>query len=87
MKLDFQNAYFYESVGLTVEEIALIPPDQIDDLEPEVQKKIVNELINKISVYFDQIKSKHTIEIEYSQHVTSILKGMCHSETESVEMT
>ena len=87
MKLDFQNAYFYESVGLTVEEIALIPPDQIDDLEPEVQKKIVNELINKISVYFDQIKSKHTIEIEYSQHVTSILVGMCHSETESVEMT
>ena len=38
-------------------------------------------------MYFDQIKSKHTIEIEYSQHVTSILEGMCHSETESVEMT
>jgi hypothetical protein len=38
-------------------------------------------------VYFDQIKSRHTIEIEYSQHVTSILEGMCHSETESVEMT
>lgn|GEM_PF-4947257 len=87
MKLDFQNAYFYESVGLTVEEIALIPPDQIDDLEPEVQKKIVNELINKISVYFDQIKSKHTIEIEYSQHVTSMLEGMCHCETESVVLT
>ena len=87
MKLDFQNAYFYESVGLTVEEIALIPADQIDDLAPDLQKKIVNELINKISVYFDQIKSKHTIEIEYSQHVTSILEGMCHSETESVVMT
>ena len=38
-------------------------------------------------MYFDQIKSKHTIEIEYSQHVTSILEGMCHSESESVEMT
>jgi hypothetical protein len=85
--LDFQNAYFYESGGLTVEEIALIPHDQIDDLAPDLQKKIVNVLINKISVYFDQIKSKHTIEIEYSQHVTSILVGMCHSETESVEMT
>ena len=72
---------------MTVEEIALIPPDQIDDLAPDLQKKIVNELINKISVYFDQIKSKHTIEIEYSQHVTSILVGMCHSETESVVMT
>ena len=85
--MNFQNAYFYESVGLTVEEITSIPPDQIDDLAPDLQKKIVNELINKISVYFDQIKSKHTIEIEYSQHVTSILEGMCHSETESVEMT
>ena len=38
-------------------------------------------------MYFDQIKSKHTIEIEYSQHVTSMLEGMCHSETESVVMT
>jgi hypothetical protein len=38
-------------------------------------------------VYFDQIRSKHTIEIEYSQHVTSILEGMCHFETESVVMT
>ena len=38
-------------------------------------------------MYFDQIKSKHTIEIEYSQHVTSILEGMCHYETESVDMT
>jgi hypothetical protein len=85
--LDFQNAYFYESGGLTIEEITSIPPNQIDDLAPDLQKKIVNTLINKISVYFDQIKSKHTIEIEYSQHVTSILEGMCHSETESVEMT
>jgi len=85
--LDFQNAYFYESGGLTIEEITSIPPDQIDDLEQEVQKKIVNELINKISVYFDHIRSKHTIEIEYSQHVKVMLERMCHSETESVVMT
>ena len=38
-------------------------------------------------MYFDQIKSKHTIEIEYSQHVTSMLEGMCHCETESVVLT
>ena len=85
--LDFQNAYFYESGGLTIEEITSIPLNQIDDLAPDLQKKIVNTLINKISVYFDQIKSKHTIEIEYSQHVTSMLEGMCHCETESVVLT
>ena len=38
-------------------------------------------------MYFDQIKSKHTIEIEYSQHITSMLERMCHSETESVVLT
>ena len=85
--LDFQNAYFYESGGLTIEEITSIPLNQIDDLAPDLQKKIVNTLINKISVYFDQIKSKHTIEIEYSQQITSMLEGMCHFETKSVVMT
>ena len=85
--LDFQSAYFYEAGGMTVEEIALIPPVKMDDLSPEIRKKIVNTLINKISVYFNQISGKHTIEIEYSQQTTATLSGMCQQQFTSVATT
>ena len=84
---DFQNAYFYEAGGMTVEEIALIPPAKMDDLAPQLRKKIVNTLINKISVYFNQISGKHTIEIEYSQQTTATLSGMCQQQFKSVATT
>lgn len=56
-------------------------PEQIDLLSDQERKSVVNSLLSKVSVFFDEKTKKHRLDVEFSEEVSGLLESISnHSE-------
>lgn len=47
-----------------------LSPEQIDLLSDQERKSVVNTLLSKVSVFFDEKTKKHRLDVEFSEEIT-----------------
>ena len=65
--LDFDDQDGFTTAGLT-----WLSPKQLGLLSNEERKVIINQLITRVSVFFDASQSKHHLDVEFSEIVSSV---------------
>jgi hypothetical protein len=65
--LDFDERDGFTTAGLT-----WLSPKQLGLLSDEERKVIINQLITRVSVFFDASQSKHHLDVEFSEIVSSV---------------
>lgn len=51
-----------------------LSPEQIDLLSDQERKSVVNTVLSKVSVFYDEKTKKHRLEVEFSEEVSSLLE-------------
>ena len=57
-------------------------PEQIDLLSDQERKSVVNSLLSKVSVFFEEKTKKHRLDVEFSEEVSSLLESFSNDSEE-----
>jgi hypothetical protein len=72
-KLLIQASYLHSFNGIA--SIAeYLSPEQIGLLSDQERKSVVNSLLSKVSVFYDEKTKKHRLEAEFSEEVSGLLE-------------
>lgn len=59
-----------------------LSPEQIDLLSDLERKSVVNTLLSKVSVFFDEKTKKHRLDVEFSEEVSGLLESISNDSEE-----
>ncbi len=59
-----------------------LSPERIDLLSDEDRKIVVNTLLSKVSVFFDEKTKKHRLDMEFSEEVSGLLESISNDPEE-----
>lgn len=72
-KLLIQASYLHSFNGIA--SIAeYLSPEQIGLLSDQERKSVVNTVLSKVSVFYDEKTKKHRLEVEFSEEVSGLLE-------------
>ncbi len=75
-----RNLHSFNGVASIAEYLS---PEQIDLLSDQDRKSVVNTLLSKVSVFFDEKTKKHHLDVEFSEEFSGLLESISNDSEEN----
>jgi hypothetical protein len=75
-----RNLHSFNGVASIAEYLS---PEQLDLLSDQERKSVVNTLLSKVSVFFDEKTKKHRLDVEFSDEVSGLLESTSNDSEEN----